>query len=61
LDWDEAAAHPHNRARGTFHHAGAATLAGPAPRFSETTAQIKGPPPAPDADRAAVLTDWGIA
>lgn len=58
LDWDEAPAHPHNAARGTF-----ATLQGvvqpaPAPRFSRTPAR------APSASRtellSTVLTDWGL-
>ena len=57
LDWVEARAHPHNRARGVF-DAGAPM---PAPRFSQTPTSVKGPLPAPDAHRVAVLAEWGVS
>jgi alpha-methylacyl-CoA racemase len=60
LSLAEAPLHPHNRARGVFqaHDAGVEPVA--APRFSATPGAIKGPPPAPDQDRAEILADWGI-
>lgn len=61
LSMGDAAAHPHNQARGTFvEHAGRLQPA-PAPRFSRTTAQIDAPPPHPGQDTRAVLADWGFA
>ncbi|MCW3835133.1 CaiB/BaiF CoA transferase family protein [Sphingomonas canadensis] len=56
----EAAAHPHNIARGTFVEVGGRTEPAPAPRFSATPA----PPPRAmgeiGADTDAVLADIGI-
>lgn len=45
LDWDEAPAHPHNVARGTFIDVAGVVQPAPAPRFSRT------PPAMPGADR----------
>lgn len=45
LDWDEAPAHPHNVARGTFIDVAGVMQPAPAPRFSRT------PPAMPGADR----------
>ena len=53
LDWAEAAAHPHNRARGA--------CAGPAqgaPKLSLTPLVAASASPRPDQDRASVLRDW---
>lgn len=61
LDWDEAVAHPHNRARGTFAEAGGIVQPAPAPRFSATPAPAPLPPSPPGPDAAAVLVRWGIA
>lgn len=58
LDWDEAPAHAHNRARGTFLEVDGVTQPAPAPRFSRTV---------PDAPKhvsghsaASVLQHWGM-
>ncbi len=61
LDPDEAAAHPHNRARGTFVDVDGVTQPAPAPRFSRTPAQVRSPPPPPGQSDDAALADWGFA
>jgi alpha-methylacyl-CoA racemase len=57
LDWDEAPAHAHNQARGTFMTLGGVVQPAPAPRFSRTA------PPPPQASRIqpldGVLESWG--
>ncbi|MEJ8858282.1 CaiB/BaiF CoA-transferase family protein [Variovorax robiniae] len=57
LDWDEAPAHPHNVARGTFVNVDGVVQPAPAPRFSRTA------PDQPDGrakdDAQAVLQRWG--
>jgi alpha-methylacyl-CoA racemase len=58
LSLAEAPEHPHNRARGTF--AGPPSQAAPGPRFSNHAGAIRDVPTEPDADRAAVLADWGL-
>lgn len=60
LDWDEAAAHPHNRARGAFAEAAGIVQPAPAPRFSETPAP--GPKAAgwPGEDTARLLARWSV-
>ena len=56
LSLEEAPAHPHNRARGTFvEHAGVLVPA-PAPRFSRTPAELREPP----LDAGEALAAWGI-
>ncbi|MGV6872785.1 CaiB/BaiF CoA transferase family protein [Pseudochelatococcus sp. B33] len=60
LDWEEAADHPHYRARGTFVEVAGVTQPAPAPRFSRTPGEIAGPPEAPAEDAAAVLAGWGL-
>jgi len=58
LDWDEAPAHPHNRARATFVTAHGVVQPAPAPRFSRSVAP---PPTAPSAvSLAQALGDWGL-
>ena len=58
LDWDEAPAHPHNRARATFVTAHDVVQPAPAPRFSRSVAP---PPTAPSAvSLAQALGDWGL-
>jgi alpha-methylacyl-CoA racemase len=59
LDWDEAPAHPHNQARGTFVTLQDVVQPAPAPRFSRTPAGQ--PTPARPVDVAAVLQGWGAA
>jgi alpha-methylacyl-CoA racemase len=60
LDWNEAAAHPHNVARGTFVEVEGIMQPAPAPRFSATPGAITTVAPKPNAHRADILTDWGI-
>jgi alpha-methylacyl-CoA racemase len=61
LDLNEAPAHSHNRARGTFIKVDGVTQPAPAPRFSRTVAAIRNPPPNPETADAAVLAAWGFA
>jgi alpha-methylacyl-CoA racemase len=60
LDWDEAIAHPHNRARETFVEIGGVTQPAPAPRFSRTAPEVPSPPASAGEHTAAILADWGI-
>jgi len=60
LGLDEAAAHPHNRARGTFLVVDGVTQPAPAPRFSRTPSAVPAPPRAPGADTEAALAAWGV-
>ncbi|WP_213957709.1 CaiB/BaiF CoA-transferase family protein [Variovorax sp. dw_954] len=59
LDWDEAPAHPHNVARGTFVNVGGVVQPAPAPRFSRTAPDQ--PDGLPREDATAVLRRWGAA
>ncbi len=59
LSMDEAAQHPHNRARKTFVDIGGITQPGPAPRFSRGPAELPQPPGAVDA--RATLAAWGLS
>jgi alpha-methylacyl-CoA racemase len=61
LDPDEAAAHPHLAARGTYREVDGLLQPAPAPRFSGTPTDIPPPAPAPGADTTAVLTDLGLS
>lgn len=61
LSWEEAAAHPHNRARETYVVIDGVRQANAAPRFSRTEACVQGPPPQPGSDRQSVFEDWDIA
>ena len=61
LTMSEAAAHPHNVARGTFVEVAGAPQPAPAPRFSRTRAVIDSPPAHPGQHSRAVLADWGFA
>ena len=61
LSIDEAAAHPHNRARGTFVEFAGLEQAAPAPRFSRTPGELKQPPPEPGEHTDAVLTEFGFS
>jgi alpha-methylacyl-CoA racemase len=60
LDWNEAAAHPHNVARATFIDVDGVTQPAPAPRFSATPGAVRGVAPKPGAHTEAILSDWGI-
>ena len=61
LSPEEAAAHPHNRTRGTFTEANGVLQPSPAPRFSRTAPAIAGPPTFPGSDTDGVLAEWGFA
>ena len=60
LSIPEAVAHPHNVARKTFVERDGVVQPAPAPRFSRTTADIAGPPPAPGEHTTDALADWGF-
>lgn len=58
LSFDEAAAHPHNVARGTFTEVAGTTQPSPAPRFSRTAAAVQRPPAHPGQHTDEVLVEW---
>lgn len=58
LSMDEAAQHPHNRARNTFIPVGGQTQPGPAPRFSRSLAAAPRPPGS--VDPREVLAVWNL-
>jgi alpha-methylacyl-CoA racemase len=60
LSMEEAVEHPHMKARGTFIEIDGQTQAGPAPRFSRTTAVVQGPPTVPGTDTDGVLASLGL-
>ncbi len=61
LSMDEAAHHPHNRARSAFVELDGVAQPAPAPRFSRTRLGPPTPPEPPGAsDPRGVLTEWGI-
>jgi alpha-methylacyl-CoA racemase len=61
LSLAEAAAHPHNRARGTYGTAAdGVTAPGPAPRFSATPAATPRPAPPVGAQTREVFADAGL-
>ena len=61
LSLGEAAAHPHNRARGSFVERDGITQPGPSPRFSRTGTELRSPPPLPGEQTESALLDWGFA
>jgi alpha-methylacyl-CoA racemase len=61
LEPQEAWAHPHNVARGTFVELAGITQPSPQPRFSRTPAAVDGPPPVPGEQTRAALSAWGVA
>jgi alpha-methylacyl-CoA racemase len=61
LTMAEAAAHPHNAARGTFVEVDGVTQPAPAPRFSRSKTAIQGPPARRGEHTEAALSDWGFA
>ncbi len=61
LSMSEAAAHPHNRRRGTLVEVYGVTQPAPAPRFSRTPGAIQRPPSAPGADTESALREWGFS
>jgi alpha-methylacyl-CoA racemase len=60
LTFDEAAAHPHARSRGSFVDVGGLRQPGPAPRLSRTPGAVRSPPPQRGAGGRAALADWGL-
>ncbi|MDR3538529.1 MAG: CaiB/BaiF CoA-transferase family protein [Acetobacteraceae bacterium] len=58
LSMDEAADHPHNRARNAFIAVGGISQPAPAPRFGTTPLDTPKPPGSVDA--RTVLADWGL-
>ncbi|MEU6037351.1 CaiB/BaiF CoA-transferase family protein [Actinomadura sp. NPDC047616] len=60
LSLREAAEHPYNTAREVFVERGGHRQPAPAPRFSRTSTEIGGLPPAPGADSRDVLAELGF-
>ena len=60
LSLDEAHAHPHMAARGTFTEVAGVRQPAPAPRFSRTPGAIERPPSSPGQHTDEVLVDWGF-
>lgn len=61
LDFNEAAAHPHNAARKTYIDVDGMTQPAPAPRFSRTESEVQFGSRAHGADTQEVLSDWGFS
>lgn len=61
LTMSDAAAHPHNIARGTFIEVAGVPQPAPAPRFSRTIPEVCMPPAHAGQHTREVLADWGIA
>ena len=61
LNLDEAPAHPHNVARGTFIELDGVSQPGPSPRFSRTAADTPTPPPTVGEHTEEALSDWGFS
>ncbi len=59
LELSEVANHPHNAARETFIDVGGITQPAPAPRFSQTPANVQRPPAHPGQHSLEVLAEWG--
>jgi alpha-methylacyl-CoA racemase len=60
LAMGEAAAHPHNLARGNFVEIAGQTQPAPAPRFSRTSPDLPAAPAEPGADTDSALAAWGF-
>lgn len=60
LDWDEAAADPHARARDAFVTVDGVVQPAPAPRFSATPSAIAHGPAALGAHGREIMADWGL-
>ena len=61
LTMSEAAAHPHNVARGTFVEVAGDLQPAPAPRYSATQTAVPAPAPMPGSDSNAVLAALGLS
>jgi alpha-methylacyl-CoA racemase len=60
LTFEEAINHPHNVERKTFVDVEGAMQPAPAPRFSRTQPEIRGPASAPGSDTETALLAWGF-
>ena len=60
LSMNEAHAHPHNAARGTFIENDGVRQPAPAPRFSRTKPEVSRPSPLPGEHNVEALKDWGL-
>jgi alpha-methylacyl-CoA racemase len=60
LSIEEAAAHPHNAARGTYVEVEGVLQPAPAPRFSRTPSRTPTPPDHPGEHTDEVLSSWGF-
>jgi alpha-methylacyl-CoA racemase len=60
LDIEEAPAHPHNQARGTFIEVDGVVQPAPAPRYSRTPPASPKAPSRAGADTDEALTRWGF-
>ncbi|GHE88505.1 alpha-methylacyl-CoA racemase [Amycolatopsis deserti] len=61
LTVDEAMAHPHLKARGTYVTEFGMRQPAPVPRFDRTPGSIQSPPCSPGEHTRAALADWGFA
>jgi len=61
LSFEDAIAHPHNLARGTFAEQGGINQAAPAPRFSRTEPVLPSAAVAPGAHTREILEDLGLS
>ena len=61
LDMDEAAQHPHNKARETITEAFGVMQPNVAPRFGGTPSEIQGPPPKIGEHNETALANWGFS
>jgi alpha-methylacyl-CoA racemase len=61
LSMDEAPAHPHNAARGTFRTVEGAVQPSPAPRFSRTPAELGAPPALKGEHSRDILAEFGFS
>jgi alpha-methylacyl-CoA racemase len=59
LSFEEAARHPHGRARSAFLDIDGISQPAPTPRYSRTVADIPSPPKDCD-DKRTVLSEWGV-
>ena len=61
LSLDEAAQHPHNKARNAFVTAHGVEQVAPTPRFSRTAPALDLPPPEPGEHTDSVLAEFGFS
>jgi alpha-methylacyl-CoA racemase len=61
LGMEAAPDHPYNRERGSFVTVDGIRQPAPAPRFSKTPGQVRGPVPAAGEHNEAALADWGFS